>query len=65
MNTISEIIAAAVTEVLPVDGDIQDAAQTAALRARGAAALVGLDERAQESAAQGAFTAICGPQDEW
>jgi len=65
MNTISEIIDAAVTEVLPVVGDAHDAAQTAALRARGAAALAGLDERDQDAAAQGAFDAVYGPQDEW
>ena len=65
MNMIHEIIAAAIIEVLPVDGDAHDAAQTAALRARGAAALAGLDECGQESAAQGAFTAVCGPQNEW
>ena len=65
MNAIPEIIAAAVAEVLPIAGDTHDAAQRAALDARGAARLAGFDEPEQENAAQNAFTAVYGPQDEW
>ena len=66
MDHITEIAAASATTFTPSAGeDTHDAAQRAALDARGAARLAGLDERAQEDAAQRAFTAIASQPESW
>ena len=47
------------------DWFLADAAQRAALDARGAARLAGFDEPQQEAAAQQAYAAIAGAPDSW
>ena len=57
--------AAAFTFTPSADEDRHDAAQRAALDARGAARLAGFDEPQQEAAAQQAYAAIAGAPDSW
>ena len=57
--------AAAFTFTPSADEDRHDAAQRAALDARGAARLAGFDEPQQEAAAQSAFAAIAGTPESW
>lgn len=59
------IIPAIRTGVPGAEEDRHDAAQRAALDARGAARLAGLSEAEQEAAAQSAFAAIAGTPESW
>ena len=66
MDTITDIaFAAAATFAPSAEGVRHDAAQQAALDARGATRLAGLDESEQEAAAQQAYAAIAGAPDSW